>query len=478
MKLGAFFLILALVWFVTFSFMENWIGPVGRVTLGILAGAALLFWGHTLISKKPVPGQVIVVTGATMVLLTVFAARDIYDFFTPASALGIMAITVALTAVIAVVHRTLALAVLALIGGAVAPLLTAAPSPDFTALLAYIFILDLGVLAVVALRSWRSLVVLGLIITGGFSSAFFEMNESTVWTFMALFFALFFAVSTSAIWRSKKALIVDLITTALAVALGIFWVAEFIPDHLQSVVLAGAALVAIVLSSLLFRRGAPSIVVYTHGAAAMALLGAATAFELEGEALTIAFFVEALALLAVARFGMKDTHAVWGASFLQIIPLLLAFESFDRWNDLGDEFAVVLAGMLSLTAGALILRNFFPADQKSRLPQIFSTLAVIFSVVLIWRFLEVLIDSHSYAHGAALVVYSLAGVALFFRGTLQNLKTERIAGIILLTVVTLRLLFVEVWSMSLGGKIITFLVVGALFVSTAFFKKSNQPNNA
>ncbi|MFH1545919.1 MAG: hypothetical protein ABIE14_00900, partial [Patescibacteria group bacterium] len=155
----------------------------------------------------------------------------------------------------------------------------------------------------------------------------------------------------------------------------------------------------------------------------------------------------------------------------------LALESFDRWNDLGDEFAVVLVGMLSLAAGALILRNFFPA-KKSWLPQIFSALAALFSVVLVWRFLEVLIDSRSYAHGAALVFYSLAGVALFFRGTLQNLKAERVAGIIVLTAVTLRLLFVEVWSMSLGGKIITFLVVGALFVSTAFFKKSNQPNDA
>ncbi len=477
MKLGAFFLILALAWFVTLSFMENWIGPLGRVTLGILVGAVLLFWGHTLIAKKSVPGQVIVVTGATMILLTVFAARDLYDFFTPASALGIMALTVVLTAVIAIVHRTQALAVMALIGGAVAPLLTATPSPDFVALLSYIFILDLGVLAVVSLRGWRSLIFLGLLITGGFSSAFFEMDQSTVWIFMALFFALFFAASTSAIWRNKKALVIDLITTVLAVALGITWVAEFIPEHLQSIVLAGSALAAIVLSSLLFRRGAPSIAVYTHGAAAMALLGAATAFELEGEALTIAFFIEAFALLAVARFGMKDTRAIWGASFLQIIPLVLALESFDRWRDFGDEFAVVTVGVITLFASAFILRDFFPAE-KNWLVKILSALGALFSVVLIWRLLELVIDSRSYAHGAALVVYTLLGIVLFFRGTSREIKAERVAGIIMLSLVALRLLFVEVWDMSLGGRIITFMLVGALFISTAFFKKSNQSEDA
>ena len=477
MKIGAFFLILALAWFVSFSFMQNWIGPVGRITLGILVGTGFLYWGHTLISKKSVPGQVIVIIGATAILLTVFAAREVYDFFTPALALGIMALTVALTAVVAIVHRTLALAVLALLGGAIAPLLTNSPSPDFVALLSYIFILDLGALMVVALRGWRPLIFLSLLITAAYSSAFFKINASIVWIFMGLFFVLFFIASTSAIWRSKKALIIDLITIVLATALVIFWIAEFVPDHMQSLVSAGVAGAAMVLSAFLFRRGSPSAAVYTHGAAAIALLGAATAFELEGEALTIAFFVETVALLAVARFGMKDTRAVWGAAFLYILPFVLSLESLDRWHDFGDEFAVILVGLFSFAVAVWILKNFFPTE-KNLLPKIFSVLTALFCVALVWRVLEVLIDFRSYAHGAALVIYTIAGITLFFRGSFKIVQTEKIAGIVLLTGVTMRLLFVEIWSMSLGGRIITFMLIGALFVSTAFFKKINQHDNA
>jgi len=477
MKIGALFLILALVWFVSYSFMQNWIGPVGRISLGISAGAGFLFWGHKLIERKSAPGQIIVIVGMIAVLFTVFAARDLYNFFTPALALGIMVLTIALVAVIAIVHRTLALALVALIGGAIAPLLTNSLSPDFVVLLSYIFILDLGVLAIVALRGWRSLILLGLIITGIYSVVFYEINLSTAWIFMVLFFGLFFAASISAIWRDRKALFVDLITSILAVILAIFWIAEFVPEHFQSLVAAGAAGVIAVLSALLFRRGAPSGAIYTHGAAAIALLGTATVFELEGESLTIALFLETTALLAVATFGMKDARAVRGTAFLQIAPLTLALPSLNYWRDFGSEFAVILVGIICFTTSTFILKNFF-ADEKDAFPKVFLILSAVFSVAFIWRILEVLVESRSAAHGAALVIFAIAGIILFFRGNSKTIQTEKIAGMLLLGAVALRLILVEIWLMSLGGKIVTFLLIGILFISTAFFKKNNPSQNA
>ena len=45
LKLGGFFMLLAAGWFVTYAFMNNWIGETGRIVLGILAGSAFMTWG-------------------------------------------------------------------------------------------------------------------------------------------------------------------------------------------------------------------------------------------------------------------------------------------------------------------------------------------------------------------------------------------------------------------------------------------------
>ncbi|MBI4021961.1 MAG: hypothetical protein HY372_01255, partial [Candidatus Andersenbacteria bacterium] len=44
----------------------------------------------------------------------------------------------------------------------------------------------------------------------------------------------------------------------------------------------------------------------------------------------------------------------------------------------------------------------------------------------------------------------------------------RLYGAVLLGFVVLRLLFIDVWKLALTGRIITFFLVGALLVSTAF----------
>ena len=45
LKLGALLLLFGFGWFVTYAFLNNWIGPVGRITLGIVAGVGILLLG-------------------------------------------------------------------------------------------------------------------------------------------------------------------------------------------------------------------------------------------------------------------------------------------------------------------------------------------------------------------------------------------------------------------------------------------------
>ena len=51
-------------------------------------------------------------------------------------------------------------------------------------------------------------------------------------------------------------------------------------------------------------------------------------------------------------------------------------------------------------------------------------------------------------------------------------KEVTLSGGILLGFVVLRLLLVDVWAMDLVGRIITFVVIGVLLISTAFMGNS------
>ena len=87
LKVGAFLLLIGFGWLATYAFLNNWIGPMGRIALGIIAGALILVLGWWRIRKYLNQGGVFIVLGSTTILLTIFAAREIYGFFTPLSAL-------------------------------------------------------------------------------------------------------------------------------------------------------------------------------------------------------------------------------------------------------------------------------------------------------------------------------------------------------------------------------------------------------
>ncbi|TSC73401.1 MAG: membrane protein [Parcubacteria group bacterium Gr01-1014_48] len=105
-KLGAFLLLIGFGWLTTYAFLNNWIGPMGRITLGVALGVCILVLGFWRIKKYLHQGGIFLVLGSTTILLTLFAAREIYEFFTPVSALAAMFITTAFVAYASVIYRS------------------------------------------------------------------------------------------------------------------------------------------------------------------------------------------------------------------------------------------------------------------------------------------------------------------------------------------------------------------------------------
>lgn len=137
LKLGALLLLIGFGWLARYAFLHGWIGPMGRITLGLVSGALILVLGWWRIQKFLHQGEIFLVLGSTTVLLTLFAARELYGFFTPLSALVVMFLSTAFVAFVSVRYKNRSLALASLILAGVAPLLTNSPAPDYVGLFPY-----------------------------------------------------------------------------------------------------------------------------------------------------------------------------------------------------------------------------------------------------------------------------------------------------------------------------------------------------
>jgi len=164
--LGGIVLALAAVLFFRHAFVHNWIKPPLRIGMGAAAGLALIGAGARLRKSAYmwVPGAL---QGAGIVALyaTVFSAFRQYQYLSWASALPLMALITAAAVALALVHNSLIVAQLGLIGGFITPLLLDCVEDHPLSTFGYIMLLNLALLAAGRRRKWTSLGNVALVAT-------------------------------------------------------------------------------------------------------------------------------------------------------------------------------------------------------------------------------------------------------------------------------------------------------------------------
>ena len=83
-------------------------------------------------------------------------------------------------------------------------------------------------------------------------------------------------------------------------------------------------------------------------------------------------------------------------------------------------------------------------------------------------------DTPDMATMTTLVIYTIFGLIAYFSGLYGDDLARRTYGIALLAFVVIRLIIVDVWQMELFGRVITFLAIGVLLMSTAFLTKKKK----
>jgi len=157
-------LLFATAFFLKYAFENQWIGELGRVALGVVAGAALCVAGlYTHRRGSWLFSQMLSAAGVVLLYLATFAAFGYYHLI-PQERAGIFLVVLVLeTAALAVLYNAPAIALMAVIGGLLNPILLHADRDQYRSLFTYLAVLDLGVVAVVLFRPWRAVASVALV---------------------------------------------------------------------------------------------------------------------------------------------------------------------------------------------------------------------------------------------------------------------------------------------------------------------------
>ncbi len=169
-RIGVLALIIGVGFFLKLAFENNWIGETGRVVLGIIGGVALLGVGEYWRKRYPVWAQALTGGGIAILYLSIFAAFALYHLVSFFPAFGFMFLITLAAVGLALRYEAKAIAILGIIGAFVTPIIldvTASPTtvggPNPNLVLAYVLLLDAGVLGLATLRNWRWFTLLGLL---------------------------------------------------------------------------------------------------------------------------------------------------------------------------------------------------------------------------------------------------------------------------------------------------------------------------
>ncbi len=388
-KLGALSMIFGAGIVFRYAVDNGWIGPIGRVALGLLVGAALLAAGEVYARRSWQRfASGLVSAGNGVLFLAVWFGQQQYEVIPAPVAFTLYVVVTAFVVAQSLRYDSLALAVWGLVGGYLVPALASTGSGNYVFLSAYLLVLNAGVFAIAYRRDWQPLkwMAFGLTVvyTGLWVFDFAEHPGETDWLqlhwllpFLGAFFVSFAAIPT---WRSLRLHEpIDVFGQVLTVANGIvhfLFVAIALQHEHRAWLGLVAALVALlyaVVASRLTREPVldpKSLRVFAGSAAGFLLL--ATPYLADGPWITLAWCAETVGLAWACtqpRFGFLRLH-VLGMLAIVLIRLIGFDEIFNVGWALEDTRYIPFSELRSWPPFAAVATFLAVARLMGRAPEV------------------------------------------------------------------------------------------------------------
>jgi uncharacterized membrane protein len=352
----------ATVYFLKYAFDNRWIGELGRVMLGVAASLTLVWLGHDRHQKQwRYLSQILTGGGIAILYLSIYGAFGYYHLIGQRGAFVFLAIVVAEAFLLAAAYAAPSIAVMALVGGFLVPVLLSTGRDQYGTLFTYIGLLDLGMLGVVIGRSWRWIGSLAYAGTQSlfwiwYSEHYHPEKRATALLFQTAIFLLFILADLAPHLRRRAAGWEEWVR--LAVNPFVFYATCYtlLNDDHHDWMAVLALLMAVVYAALAraeltLRPSDRRILLVTLGTA-LTFVTLAIPVQLESNWIAIGWGVEAVALLwAGLETGAKPLRSLSSIVFaLAAVRYLFTDTPWDSRAAFTPIFNRYFLGMLALTA--------------------------------------------------------------------------------------------------------------------------------
>lgn len=490
---GIVAILFAAAFFIEYAFENNWIGPRGRIAIGMLCGAALLGASGFLVRRGyEYFSEGIAALGAAVLYLSLWGAWHTYHIFDSSQVFaGMIVVTVVIT-VIALGRNSQRLALLALIGGFLTPMLCSKGENHELVLFTYTTILSAGMLALERFRQWTWLPLPAFAATQlyfwGWYSEFYT-SEQLVRTmiFVVVFFVLFAALPVMRARRELRLNDAEFIVTVLNVAALLIALREMLwPDNRWTLTVAFLT-VAVLHLFVLKMLPTPSTNTDSRGArvqmlfAGLALLCISLAIpaRVDHQWLTIAWAAEGLLLV---WSGVRILSAwlrgaglfLFAVAAMRLLVLTIPAHTL-LWN---QRFMTYMIAVACFALACIFVRQIAPHFGEPE-RNAFAVLAIAVNVyALIALSLEIW-DYFGRAQGLGIenwlaqqlgltVLWTIYATALILTGMARRLAILRWQALTLFGVVVLKVFFYDLSTLSRFYRIVSFLVLGVLLLGVSF----------
>ena len=206
--LGGIALALAGAFLVKYSVDRGWLSPTVRVALGLLFGVALLGLGEWLRPRAHAISQALSAAGIADLYAVLLAGVRLYALIPPLVGFALMGANTAV-AVLLSLRQGPMIALLGLVGGFATPALVASGERHLGGLLAYLFLLDAGLVAVTRRRRWPLLglgaLMASLVWVAAWLAGAFRAGDSIALGIFLLAAVALFTLATGAAGKAREA---------------------------------------------------------------------------------------------------------------------------------------------------------------------------------------------------------------------------------------------------------------------------------
>jgi uncharacterized membrane protein len=421
-KIGIAILVIAIGIFVKYAIDNNWIGPVGRVSIGLLCGTILIAIAHYLRKSYTSFSSILVGGGLAIFYFTISLAYHQFSLFNQTTAFIIMVVITGFAVLLSLLYNKQELAAIALLGGFGAPFMVSNGSGNYVTLFIYLILLNVGLLIIAYNKAWRLINQLAFVCTNLiFAGWLFTIDYSNVLAhqraivFASIFYVLFFAINIAHnIKENKQFLAADfsilLANTAIYFGFGIWCIEHTNNNDYKGFFSAGLALFNLVMSYLFLRnKKIDTNILYLLIGITLTLISLTAPLQLQGNYITLFWASEAVVIFWLFnKTGFKVLQI--GALIVWIAMLLsLLIDVYDVYNYISNYFPIVFnKGFVTIVYTSIASYLLFILSKKSNQsitkPFVFrnTALAMFFAAGLLEIFSQF---SHYYPNIAIDVLY-------------------------------------------------------------------------